>query len=130
MALQERLQTLRKSKGLSVAELSQVSGVSIPYLHQIERESGVNPSGEVLRKLATGLGVTVADLLGAPVGIPEKSLTEAPPALKELARKRGRRLGLRQEDIEMLSHVHFRGRQPENIEDWELIFLFLKRLLG
>jgi hypothetical protein len=39
-------------------------------------------------------------------------------------------VGLRQEDIEMLKGIHFRGRRPKKAEDWELIFLLLKRILG
>ena len=130
MTLQSKLKACREAKGLSVAELAKRSGVSIPYIYQIEKGSTKNPTGEILRRLATGLGTTVADLIGTSLDITDEALAQAPPSLQEMARRRGKRWGLRQEDVEMLQHIHFRGRQPDSMEDWELIFLFLKRLLG
>ena len=61
---------------------------------------------------------------------PQEALKKIPPSLRSLARKRGKHLDLRQEDIEMLKNIHFRGKRPNKEEDWELIFLFLKRILG
>lgn len=130
LSIQDKLRALRKAKGLSISKLANVSGISVPYLRQIENGIRMNPSGEVLRKLALALGSTVADLIGAPVIISEVALGEAPASLQSLAREKGEQLGLRQEDLEMLRQIHFRWRQPTTEEDWELIFLFLKRLLG
>lgn len=130
MALKERLKSLRSARGISVAELAEVSGVSPPYIWQIESGGKKNPSGEVLRKLAAGLGTTVADLLGTSLIIPEDSLKKAPHALRRLAKRKGKQMDLRQEDLEMLKSIHFRGKRPSKEEDWELIFLFLKRILG
>ena len=129
MALQERLSELRKAKGLSVAELAEASGVSIPYIHQIEKGPKRNPSGEILQKLAAGLGTTVADLIGTTLVIPEDALRDVPPSLRSLARRRGKYLDLRQEDIDVLKNLHFRGKRPSKEKDWELIFLLLKRIL-
>ena len=129
-ALKDRLTALRTAKGMSVTALAELSGVSAPYLWQIESGTKKNPTGEVLQKLAAALGVTVADLIGTSLVIPEEALQESPPSLQRLARRRAKQLDLRQEDIEMLTHIHFRGRRPRKEEDWELIFLFLKRILG
>jgi transcriptional regulator with XRE-family HTH domain len=130
MAIKEKLNMLRVAKGLSVAELAEVSGVSPPYIWQIEKGMKKNPSGEVLKRLATALGSTVAELLETSLAIPKEALAEVPPSLRRLARRKARQLDLREEDIEMLKGIHFRGRQPDKEEDWELIFLFLKRILG
>jgi len=130
MPLKKKLKGLRKAKGLSVAELAEQSGVSPPYIWQIEGGKRKNPSGEVLNKLASALGTTVGDLLGTSLDIPEASLTEAPPSLRRLAKKKATALDLRQEDVEMLKNIHYRGKRASKEEDWELIFLFLKRILG
>ena len=130
MDIPKRLKKLREARGWNVSELARASGLSQPYLRQIELGIKRNPSAAVLNQLAAALGVTVADIMGTSVAIPGSSLEEAPDSLRELVRKQGKRLGLRQEDIEMLKGIHFRGKRPERSEDWELIFLLLKRILG
>jgi transcriptional regulator with XRE-family HTH domain len=112
-----------------VAELSEMSGVSKPYILQIEDGRRKNPSGEILRKLASALGTTVADLMGAPVGISEADLEQVPRSLRYLARKKGKQLDLRKEDLEMLKLIHYRGKRISRPEDWELLFLFIRRIL-
>ena len=115
---------------MDVPELANVSSVSKAYIWQIESGRRKMPSGDVLLKLAGSLGVTVSELLGADEGIPEEDLEEVPKALRELVERKGRELRIRREDVEMLKHIHFRGRRPSKQEDWELIFLFIKRILG
>ena len=130
MDIPKRLKKLREARGWNVSELARASGLSQPYLRQIELGIKRNPSAAVLNQLAVALGVTVADVMGTSVAIPASSLEEAPDSLRELVRKQGKQLGLRQEDVEMLKGIHFRGRRPERSEDWELIFLLLKGILG
>ncbi len=130
MALKQKLKSLRTAKGLSVIELAEASGVSPPYIWQIEKGMKKNPSGEVLKRLAAGLGTTVAELLETSLAIPKETLAEVPSSLRRLVRRKARQLDLREEDIEMLKGINFRGRQPDKEEDWELIFLFIKRILG
>lgn len=60
----DRLRALRKQAGLSLEELSARSGVSRAMLSQIETLKA-NPTIAVLWKVAAGLGVSFADLLGA-----------------------------------------------------------------
>ena len=129
MGVPETLKRLRVERGLSVAKLAEVSGVSKPYIWQIESGRRQNPSGDKLQRLATALGVTIADLIGASEGIPAELLEEAPVLLQEFVARRGKTLGVRREDVMMLQHVHYRGRRPKSVQDWELIYLFLKRIL-
>ena len=130
MTLAEKLKGLREENNMSVAELSEMSGVSKPYIWQIEDGRRKNPSGEILRKLASALGTTVADLMGAPVGISEADLEQVPKSLRDLARKKGKQLDLRKEDLEMLKLIHYRGKRISKPEDWELLLLFIRRILG
>lgn len=58
------IKTLRQRKGLTLSKLAEVSGVSHPYLSQIENGKIKNfPSPEVLIKLAKPLGVSFAQLM-------------------------------------------------------------------
>ena len=130
MTLAEKLKSLREEKKLSVAELAEQSGVSKPYIWQIEDGRRKNPTGEVLRKLASALGTTVPELMGAPAGIREDALADMPSALREFVKRRGKACDVRPEDVEMLKLIHYRGKRPKASADWELIFLFLRRILG
>ncbi|OMF35936.1 transcriptional regulator [Paenibacillus sp. FSL H8-0548] len=59
----ERIQMLRKRKGLSLTELSQRAGVAKSYLSSIERGLQQNPSIQFLEKVGIVLNVTVEDFL-------------------------------------------------------------------
>jgi HTH-type transcriptional regulator, competence development regulator len=61
--LGEYLRKQRKKKGLTLVELSEKSGVSQPYLSQIENGKGGIPSPEILFKLTKPLGLTHAHLM-------------------------------------------------------------------
>jgi transcriptional regulator with XRE-family HTH domain len=59
----KHLKGLRKAAKLSMANLAEASGVSQPYISQIERgERGV-PSPEILKKLSTVLNTPYLDLM-------------------------------------------------------------------
>ena len=70
MDIPKRLRKLREARGWNVSELARASGLSQPYLRQIELGIKRNPSAAVLNQLAAALGVTVADIMGASVAIP------------------------------------------------------------
>ncbi|QFT90562.1 HTH-type transcriptional regulator SinR [Bacillus sp. THAF10] len=61
--LGERLKRLRKSKGYSLSELSELAGVSKSYLSYLERNIQTNPSLQFLNKIATTLGTDLDYLL-------------------------------------------------------------------
>lgn len=56
------LKQLRKDKNLTLIQLSKISGVSNPYISQIENGKFI-PSPEMLRKLANFFQVSYIDLL-------------------------------------------------------------------
>ena len=129
MSVAKNIRRFREQRGFSVRGLARASGVSQPYLRLIEKDERKNPSGEILQKLATTLGVTVADLLGSPLEVSGTAMQGLSPSLKDFVARRKKALGLRQEDVEMLKQLHYRGKQPNTIEDWELVYLFIKRIL-
>src|SRR5581483_4934529 len=61
----ENLRQRRKVRGMSLDELAQASGVSRAALSQIETCKS-NPTVGILWKIAVGLGVPFAELIGAP----------------------------------------------------------------
>jgi DNA-binding XRE family transcriptional regulator len=56
------LKARRKEKGLTITQLSEISGVSHPYISQIENDK-FKPSPDILKKLVGPLGVPYMDLL-------------------------------------------------------------------
>lgn len=55
----ERVQTIRKEKGLSLTELAERAGVAKSYLSALERNIQTNPSIQFLEKIANVLQVPV-----------------------------------------------------------------------
>jgi len=62
----DNLRHRRKTRGMSLDELAQASGVSRAALSQIETCKS-NPTLGILWKIAVGLGVPFAELIGEPV---------------------------------------------------------------
>jgi len=61
-----RLKALREMKGLTKYRLAKITGVSETYIYRIERGSIANPRRDTLQKLALGLEIPVAKLIGDP----------------------------------------------------------------
>lgn len=59
----EKLRKLRIKCNLTQTELSKRSGVSQPYINELENGKKVNPSIIILAKLANALGTRVSELL-------------------------------------------------------------------
>jgi len=53
----------RLNKGISMRELSRRTGVSQPYLSQIESQEIKNPSIEIINKIAKELGLPIVESL-------------------------------------------------------------------
>ena len=59
----EQIKKLRNNKGISLSELAERSGVSKSYLSQLERNLQINPSLQLLNKIATSLDTDIEELL-------------------------------------------------------------------
>lgn len=57
------LKLLRESKGLTLKELSENSGVHLSYISSLERGEKSNPSIDVVKKLSKALDITEQELL-------------------------------------------------------------------
>ncbi len=77
------LREQRRAARLSLRQLSELAGISNPYLSQIER--GLKkPSAEILQQIARGLEVS-AESLFVRAGLLEETSPSAPPATSVLA---------------------------------------------
>lgn len=62
--LGERIRSHRQRKSWTLKDLASATGLSVPYLSDLERRSGVNPTLDTLTAVAMALDCTVADLVG------------------------------------------------------------------
>lgn len=59
----EKLKTLRTAKGLTLEQLAFEAEMEISQVHRVEKGK-INPTLTTLTALASGLGITIAELLG------------------------------------------------------------------
>ena len=121
MNLSQKIRQLREEKEWSLNKLAETAGISKAYLSQLENNVSKQPSAEILLKIASALGTTIADLLDKPVRVHAKDFGEMPDGLRELIDKQGETLDIREEDVKMLMRIRYRGNQPKTLEDWEHI---------
>lgn len=62
MEITPRIRELRQAKGLTLKELSEMIGISIPHLSEIERGKK-NLNNHLMARLSTSLGVSPSDLI-------------------------------------------------------------------
>lgn len=74
MALAENLKLLRKRRGLTQKELSDISGVSCNSIINYENSRRTSPPISVLQKLARALGVGVDELTAERLEVRENGL--------------------------------------------------------
>ena len=73
--LGQHIRTIRKSNKLRLRELSEKSGLSIPYLSDIERDA-VNPSIKSVESIAVALKVSLPELFDYNNQLTNRLLTE------------------------------------------------------
>lgn len=115
--LGQRIRTFRKSAvpALTQARLAEAAGLSAGYLSELESGEATKPSGQILMKIATALGITIADLLGTAAAAP---VVEINDSLKEFAKERN----LIEGDVLMLASIRFRNEQPQTVRRWAHIY--------
>ena len=125
MDVGKRIKTLRSAKGWSTNRLADESGVSRAYVWQLETGGKAEPSFSIIEKLAHALGVCVSEFSEGDQDYPAKA--ELPAGLGEFVQAKRKEHAITKTDIDVMRNIHFRGKQPDNPEDWELLFLFLRK---
>ena len=90
MGLGARLRARRTAMGLTLAQVAEQSGLSLPYVSNLERGRG-NPTLDALRSLADALEQSVTDILGGDISeegfdSAEIVLANAPQSLRAFTR--------------------------------------------
>lgn len=128
MKLHERLRELRQERGQRLKDVSEIAGISIPYLSDLER-GRTNPSLDTLQTLAGAYGITVHDLLLSVEFYGEVSQQSLPKGLADLIADPVLGQQMTPDWISSLSRIELRGKRPQTKEDWYDIFRNLKRIL-
>ena len=76
-ALGEKIQRLRKEKGLTLDQLADLAGSSKSYIWELENKNPPRPSAEKLAKIAEQLEVTLEYLLDEKQVIAEEDAVDA-----------------------------------------------------
>ena len=121
MNLGQKIRQLRKEKELSLNKLAENAGISAAYLSQLENDVSKQPSAEILLKVASALGATIADLLDQPKRVHSGEFEDISDELREFIDARGDDLDIQKEDVRMLMGIRYRGNQPKTVKDWEHI---------
>lgn len=118
MGIGTRIKTIRIAQGITLTKLSKISKVSKAYISQLENEDFSNPSSEVVIKLSNALDISVEQILGLENFRPKfENYAEVSPHLRNLAKEEC----LCNDDIEMLSKISYKGKQPTSIEGWRTV---------
>jgi len=82
----------------------------------INDEVNINTE-EQLQALADALGVSIDDLLGI-----DEDTIQIPESLRQFAEQEH----LTPTDVRMLARISYRGKQPDTVAKWQLLYLAIK----
>jgi transcriptional regulator with XRE-family HTH domain len=129
--LGKRLYKIRTEQKLSMRSVASMAGVSVAYLSKIEHDEA-NPTLDILEKLAKALAVSLNDLTNSAEQSMD-SLLNMPESLKQFIENNKDRpdyKDLLDPDMQkILKGVRLRGKYPEKQDDWNIIFLNIRRAL-
>lgn len=121
-ALGRRVREEREKAGYSLSQLAASSGLSKAYLVRLE-SGAVNPSMEVVARIAEALDLTAADLVGGPVIRYVGDEQDVSPSLRAYADE----ARLSSSDVKMLASIRWRdGEQPQTVERWRYVYRSLQ----
>lgn len=136
-----RVRARRQRRGWTLKDLAHHTGLSLPYLSDIERGNVTNPTLETLTTLATALEATVTDLLGdqpaaaagRPLSVSLQRFVRSDDftrRIERLARVANRPVEpVRQEVIDFLATAPKRANGELTTEDWRRLLTYYASLL-
>jgi transcriptional regulator with XRE-family HTH domain len=139
--LGDRVRARRQRLGWTLKDLADKTGLSVPYLSDMERSTVTNPTLETLTSLAEALRTTVAELVGGQPGTvtgPPLSVSlqrfirseDFTRRVERLARGAGRPVEeLRREVIDFLATAPKRASGELTPEDWRRLLTYYASLL-
>lgn len=137
-----RLRTARKSRDMTLRDVSEATNISITYLSDLERGALANPTLDKLVVIARTLGVPVADLVGAEekfnegdgvIPTPLQELRKMPQFINAVAEEAKRWRAspelVESEWIRQLCAVSVMGHRPSDAYDYLFIFEAVRRAI-
>lgn len=112
--LSYQLAKRRREMALSQGALADIAGVSRNYVALIEQGKAQNVSLSILTRLASAIGVTLAELIG------ESEPKDRPitATLREFALKEN----LSFEVVDKLARIPRRGLEPQTVAEWRRLY--------
>jgi transcriptional regulator with XRE-family HTH domain len=137
--LGRRIRARRQLRGLTLKELSDRTGLSLPYHSDIERRGDANPTLETLNIIADALEIPLVQLLGGdapgsqPLSISLQRFIRSDDFAERVARlaQRAQRdeAALRDEVISFLAAAPKRSTGELTVEDCRRLLVFYTSLL-
>jgi XRE family transcriptional regulator, regulator of sulfur utilization len=138
----ERMRTARRTRGLTLREVSEATGISVTYLSDLERGTLTNPTLDKLVLIGRALKVPIAQLVGADEEV-EADTPEIPDALAGLTRmpqfreaiaveaKRWRTTPavVEREWLKALQRISVLGHRPRETYDYLFVFEAARRAI-
>ncbi len=135
--LGERIRARRQRRGWKLKDLARESGMSVPYLSDLERDQSANPTLETLNTIARALECEPTDLLGdgdtrgadVPLSVSLQRFVNSPSFSKKLQRH-AERLDLPLDDEMQKRVTNFLANSPKRStgeltrEDWSQLLDF------
>jgi len=125
----QRIKKFRLDANLNLPQLAEKTGITKGYLWQLEEGQTKNPTLDTLVKIAKAVDKTVSEIIhGKALFTPTKGeRTEIPRSLNEfIVDQQQRGESLTPDDIQMLAQIHYRGRSPRNLQDWQTLYSVIK----
>lgn len=133
-----RIRARRQREGWKLKDLAEKTGLSVPYLSDIERDQGTNPTLETLRNIANALDCEIIELLGGegqprggdvPLSVPLQRFVDSPVFSQHLRRLAGRLNRpaddeLRHQVINFLANAPRRSSGELTKDDWRQLLDF------
>src|SRR6266702_2349548 len=139
--LGSRVRARRQRHGWTLKALADHTGLSVPYLSDIERNKLANPTLETLTTLASALETAVTDLIGGqaaastgpPLSVSQQRFVRSDDftrRVQRLARGANRpEPEIRREVIDFLATAPKRARGELSTEDWRRLLTYYSSLL-
>ena len=128
MKLCERLRELRSERDLRLKDVAGRSGISVPYLSDLER-GRTNPSLETLQVLAAAYEITVHDILHGVDWYGKEGTGALPAGLQDLMNDPVLGAQITPDWVRTLTRIELRGRRPRDKNEWYAVFAHLRRIL-
>lgn len=114
--LGDNIRKIRKSLGISINKLSNLSGLSLGYLSDLENNKSLNPTKETLDKIAKALNVPVEKFLDddayKEIDYMEQEFKKALPGFFKLSKEASEQ-GISPEDIKLALNFIKQARERD-----------------